>query len=325
VLRTMLLTKFSGNLTSMHHKSTFSLHLWIAIAALAIGPFRTAHAQTMEPMSYTNSPIGVNFLIAGYSYQSGSVLADPSLPVSNVKATVDSAVLAYSHILDCWGQSGSLALVVPYAWVSASGDVFQQSRSVDRTGLGDLAMRLSVNLYGAPAVSLKEFQSYHQDTIIGVSLVVTAPSGQYIQSRLVNIGADRWSFKPEFGVSKALRPWTFEGAAGVTFFTDNNEFFGNHTRQQDPLFSLQGHAIYNVNPKLWLALDGTFYTGGRTTTNGSLDNDLQRNSRWGGTFARTLTRHNSLKLYFSRELAARTGTEFRIYGIAWQYRWGAGL
>ena len=73
------------------------------------------------------------------------------------------------------------------------------------------------------------------------------------------------------------------------------------------------------------ALDGTFYTGGRTSTNGSLDNDLQRNSRWGGTFARTLTRHNSLKLYFSRELAARTGTEFRIYGIAWQYRWGAGL
>jgi hypothetical protein len=191
--------------------------------------------------------------------------------------------------------------------------------------LGDLAMRLSVNLYGAPAVSLKEFQSYHQDTIVGVSLVVTAPSGQYIQSRLVNIGANRWSFKPEFGVSKRVRQWTFEGAAGVTFFTDNNDFFGNHTRQQDPLLSLQGHAIYNVNPRLWLALDGTFYTGGRTTTNGSLDNDLQRNSRWGGTVARTLTRKNSLKFYFSRELAARTGTEFTIYGIAWQYRWGAGL
>jgi Putative MetA-pathway of phenol degradation len=214
---------------------------------------------------------------------------------------------------------------VPYAWLSASGDVFQQSRSVDRTGLGDLAMRLSVNLYGAPAVNLKEYQSYHQDTIVGVSLVMTAPSGQYIQSRLVNIGANRWSFKPELGVSKRVRRWTFEGAAGVTFFTDNTEFFGNHTRQQDPLFSLQGHAIYNVNPKLWLALDGTFYTGGRTTTNGNLDNDLQRNSRWGGTLARTLTRHNSLKLYFSKALTARNGAEFRIFGIAWQYRWGAGL
>jgi hypothetical protein len=309
----------------MHHKLIFWWHLLPVVVALAISPIRTAHAQIMEPQSYTNAPIGLNFLIAGYSYQSGSVLADPSLPISNVKATVDNALLAYSHILDCWGQSGSVALAVPYAWLSASGDVFQQSRSVDRTGLGDLAMRLSVNLYGAPAVSLKEFQSYHQDTIVGVSLVVTAPSGQYIQSRLVNIGANRWTFKPELGVSKRVRQWTFEGAAGVTFFTDNNEFFGNHTRQQDPLFSLQGHAIYNVNPKLWLALDGTFYTGGRTSTNGSLDNDLQRNSRWGGTLARTLTRHNSLKLYFSRELSARTGTEFKIYGIAWQYRWGAGL
>src|SRR6202142_488512 len=102
----------------MHHKSTIGRYFWIAIVVLAIGPFRTAKAQTMEPLSYTNSPIGLIFLIAGYSYQSGSVLADPSLPVSNVKASVDSAVLAYSHILNCWGQSGSLALVVPYAWLS---------------------------------------------------------------------------------------------------------------------------------------------------------------------------------------------------------------
>lgn len=279
----------------------------------------------MEPLSYTNSPIGLNFLIAGYSYQTGSVLVDPSLPVTNVKATVDSGFLAYSHIMDFWGQSGSLALVLPYAWLSASGDVFQQSRTVDRTGLSDLIARLSINLYGAPAVTVQQYPSYHQDTIIGVSLIVTAPSGQYIQSKFVNIGTNRWSVKPELGVSKAVRPWTFEGAAGVTFFTDNNEFFGNNTRHQNPLLSIQGHAIYNVNPKLWLALDGTYYTGGRTSTNGSLDNDLQRNSRWGGTFARTVTRHNSIKLYFSSGLAAQNGAEFRIYGIGWQYRWGAGL
>src|SRR5450755_1307045 len=99
----------------MHHKLIFWWHLLLVVVALAISPFRTVHAQTMEPLSYTNSPIGLNFLIAGYSYQSGSVLADPSLPISNVKASVDSAVLAYSRILDCWGQSGSLALVVPYA------------------------------------------------------------------------------------------------------------------------------------------------------------------------------------------------------------------
>jgi hypothetical protein len=279
----------------------------------------------MEPLTYTNSPIGLNFLVTGYAHQSGSVLADPDLPIKNVKATVDSAFLAYSHVIDCWGQSGSLALVVPYTWLSASGDVLEQHRSVDRTGLSDLTLRLSINLYGARALSLKQFRSYHQDTIIGVSLRVTAPSGQYFPSKLVNIGANRWSFTPELGISKALGRWTFEAATGVTFYTPNDEFLGNNVRHQDPVFSVQGHAIYNLNPKLWVALDGTYYTGGRTSLNGSLNDDLQRNSRLGATFAYSLTRHNSIKLYFSSGVAARTGTDFRIMGIAWQYRWGAGF
>jgi hypothetical protein len=279
----------------------------------------------MEPLSYTNAPIGLNFLIAGYAHQSGSVLVDPSLPIKNVTATVASAFLAYSHIIDCWGQSGSLALVVPYAWLSASGAVLEQNRSVDRTGLSDLSLRLSVNLYGAPALSLRQFPTYHQDTIIGMSLRVTAPSGQYFPSKLVNIGTNRWSFAPEVGVSKGLERWTFEAAAGVIFFTDNHEFFGNKVRHEGLLFSTQGHVIYNFTPKLWVALDADYYTGGRTSLNGSLDNDLQRNSRWGGTVAYSLARHNSIKLYFSSGLAAHEGTDFRIVGIAWQYRWGAGL
>jgi hypothetical protein len=300
--------------------------LTIGTAVAAMGAFSLVHAQTMEPLSYTNSPIGLNFVIAGYSYQSGSVLADPSLPINNVKAAVDGATLAYSHVVDCWGQSGSVALVVPYVWLSASGDVLEQQRSVDRAGLSDVALRLSVNLYGAPALSLKEFSQYHQDIIIGASLLVTAPSGEYMASKLVNIGTNRWSFMPSIGISKALKQWTFEGAAGVTFFTDNDEFLGSNTRQQDPLFSVQGHVIYNFTRKLWVALDGTYYAGGRTSVNGgALNDDLQRNSRWGATLAYSLTRRNSIKLYFSAGLTERSGTDFKIAGIAWQYRYGAGL
>lgn len=279
----------------------------------------------MEPLSYSNAPIGLNFLIAGYSHQWGNVLADPSLPVRDVEASVDAGNLAYSRIIDVWGQSGSLAMVVPYAWLSASGEVFEQARSTSRTGLADSSMRLSVNLYGAPALSLQEFRKYQQDTIVGVSLLVTVPTGQYDPSRLINIGTNRWSFKPELGVSKALGAWTLEAAAGVTFYTDNDAFAGNGVRRQDPLYSVQGHAIYNFNPKLWAALDSTYYTGGRTTVNGVIGDDLQRNSRWGGTLAYSIDRLNSLKLYYSSGLAARTGTDFQIVGLAWQHRWGVGL
>jgi hypothetical protein len=306
-------------------KRSRALSATIALAAIALGASTRARSQTMEPLSYTNSPIGLNFLIAGYSYQTGNVLVDPSLPLKDVHATVDTAVLAYSRVIDFWGQSGSVAMILPYAWLSATGDVFEQQRVVDRTGLSDLTLRLSINLFGAPALSLKDFANYHQDTIVGVSLQVTAPSGQYIQSKLVNIGTNRWSAKPEIGVSQAVARWTFEAAAGVTFFTDNDEYFGNNVRHEDALFSVQGHVIYNISRKMWASLDGTYYTGGQTSLNGSLDNDLQANSRWGGTYAYSLAQKSSIKLYFSSGATARTGTDFRIYGIGWQYRWGAGL
>jgi hypothetical protein len=297
----------------------------VVTSALVLSPFSRTCAQSMEPLSYTNSPIGLNFLIVGYGYQTGNVLVDPSLPLTNVHATVDNAFIAYDRIIDFWGQSGGVSIVMPYAWLSATGNVFEQQKKVDRTGLSDMVLKISVNLFGAPALSLKEFSNYHQNVIIGVSLTVTAPTGQYYSSKLVNIGTNRWSAKPELGISKALGPWTFEGGAGVTFFTDNDDFFGGNTRHQDALSSVQGHVIYNFTRKTWAALDATYYTGGRTTVNGGLDNDLQSNSRWGGTWAYSLARQNSIKLYFSSGLTARTGSEFRIYGIAWQYRWGAGL
>lgn len=189
----------------------------------------------------------------------------------------------------------------------------------------DVTLRASVNLYGAPALSLQEFRHYRQDTIVGASVLVTAPTGQYDPMRLINIGTNRWSFRPELGVSKALGRWTLEAAAGVAFYTDNDAFLGSNVRRQRPLFGLQGHAIYNISPQLWAALDVTYYVGGQTSVNGVLDNDRQANARWGATLAQSLDRHNSIKVYFSSGVAARTGTNFTAVGVAWQYRWGAGL
>lgn len=228
-------------------------------------------------------------------------------------------------MLEFWGQSGAAALIVPYARLSASGEVGGQTRSVDRSGLTDITMRLSVNLYGAPALSLQQFRDYRQDTIVGVSMLVTAPTGQYDSHRLINLGTNRWSFRPEIGASKAFGRWTVEAAAGVAFYTDNDEFLSANVREQEPLYGLQGHVLYSFSPALWVALDATYYTGGRTSVNGALNNDLQENSRWGATLAQSLDRHNSIKLYVNSGLSARTGTKFDTAGVAWQYRWGAGL
>ena len=48
----------------------------------------------------------------------------------------------------------------------------------------------------------------------------------YGASRLVNTGNNRWSIKPDIGISKASGPLTLELTAGVTFFTNNEDYFG---------------------------------------------------------------------------------------------------
>ncbi|HSF05096.1 MAG TPA: transporter, partial [Methylomirabilota bacterium] len=167
------------------------------------------------------------------------------------------------------------------------------------SGLGDPRLQLSVNFYGAPALSLKEFADYNQDLIIGASLQVSVPLGQYDSDKLVNIGTNRWSVKPELGVSKAWGPSTLELMAGVTFYTDNNEFLGDQTREQDPLYSVQGHLIYSLPLGIWAALDGTYYFGGRTTLNDARSDDRQENTRLGATVSFPVDRHNSIKLHAS--------------------------
>ena len=284
-----------------------------------------AYAQDLEPRAYANTPTGLNFLIAGYGYLTGGVATDPSLPLQNANLQVHSTILAYARSLDVWGKSGKVDVVVPYAWLSGSADVAGQPREREVSGFGDPRFRFSVNFYGAPALSLQEFAGYRQDLILGASLQVSAPLGQYDSDKLVNIGTNRWSIKPELGLSKAFGPLTLELAAGVSIYTDNHDFFGGQTRAQDPIYSLQGHVLYHFRSGIWAALDITYYTGGRTTIDGVEGNDLQKNVRLGATVALPVTRHHSVKLYASTGVSTRTGSDFDAVGIAWQYRWGGGL
>ncbi len=172
---------------------------------------------------------------------------------------------------------------------------------------------------------MKEFSNYKQDLIVGASLQVSVPVGQYDASRLVNIGTNRWSFKPEVGVSRAVGRWTLEVTAAATLYADNKDFFGGDTRTQDPLYSLQGHVIYSFHSGIWASFDTTYFAGGRTTVEGRRNDNLQQNWRVGGTLAFPIDARNSIKLYASRGVSARTGNNYDLIGIAWQNRWGAGL
>jgi hypothetical protein len=271
----------------------FSLSLLAALHFVT--PRQMAHGQDLEPRAFANTPVGINFLIGGYAYSKGTVGTDPSVPLTDTEVKLNSAVLAYVRTLDLWGRSGKVDLIIPYTWADGSATLAGEGRTRKVSGFNDPRLRFSMLLYGAPALSLQEFRDYKPDIIIGTSLEVTAPLGQYDSDKLLNIGTHRWSFKPEVGISKTLGPLTLELSTGVRFYTDNNNFLDGRTLEVNPLYSVQAHLIYSITPGIWLGLDGLYYTGGRGTIDGRKGESLE-DARIGLTLALPVNRNNSIKL-----------------------------
>jgi len=288
---------------------------------LVLAAAHAAWAQQLEPRAYSASPTGVNFVGMGYTYSTGDVLFDPTLPFSDVRAQLNIAVPFCVRTFGLFGRAASAGLTTPVAWGSVEGNVAEERRRVERSGFGDVSMRLAVNLVGGPALSPREFATRKPATTLGASLVVTLPTGQYDSSKLINLGTNRWAFKPEVGLSHPWRRWWLEAYAGVWLFTTNDDFFGGQVRKQEPIGVVQGHVVRAFKTRVWAAFDATYYYGGETTLDGVHKTDLQSNSRAGVTLALPVMRSHSVKLGYARGVTARTGSKLETVAVAWQYFW----
>jgi hypothetical protein len=278
-------------------------------------------AQEMEPRAYSRAPVGAQFIVFAYAYQTGDVLLDSALPLRDVSVKLNATTLGYGRTFALAGKQANISAALPYVRGNASGTVFEERQAVTRSGLGDVRLRFSTNLLGGPALKPKEFSSFKPRALLGASLSVVAPTGQYDPRRLVNLSTNRWAFKPEVGLSKPLGRWTLELVGGVWLFTENREFFGGAVRKQKPLASFQSHLIYTLRPRMWLAADATYYTGGRTIVNGVINADRQANGRLGATYSLPLNQRQSIKVSVAKGVTARFGGNLTTVAVAWQYAW----
>ena len=181
---------------------------------------------------------------------------------------------------------------------------------------------MSINLFGGPAMRTKDYVQWREKWLVGASLTAVAPAGQYDSARLLNVGTNRWAFKPELGVTRRWRRWVAEGYLGVWLFTENDHFYpGNSIRTQRPITATEGHLGYYLRPRLWVSMDGNLWTGGRSTLNGIEKNDTQRESRAGVTMSVPFTRRQSVKFGYSQGAFKRIGGNFRTISAAWEYSW----
>jgi len=299
---------------------------FLVIASLILGFVATLRAQQLDPRAYSVSPTGANIAVANYGYSTGDLNFDPSLPVDQASAQIHGVTVGYVRSIGVAGRTANVSALLPYALGHLQGNYLGEFLQVYRSGLTDSYARFSINLYGAKAMKLKEFAAYRQKTNLGASVIVSAPTGQYDPAKAVNVGTNRWAFKPELGLSHALKGTRLilDAYAGVWLYTANHNFLGK-TRTQRPIWNSQFHLSYDIKPRMWVAFDVNFYRGGQTTVGGVQHEDTQRNSRLGGTISLPVTKRQAFKAAYSAGALRTIGGNFQSVSFGYQYLWGGGL
>lgn len=294
----------------------------LAVTAVILLAARPAAAQDMEPKAYSASPTGATFLVAAVSRSSGSIIFDPTLPIEDASAAINGVAVGTGRTFGLFGKLALVSAMLPFAWGEASGRVGEDARSVTRAGLADSRFKLSINLRGNDAMPVREFARAPRRTIVGTSITIAAPTGEYDRTKLINLGNHRWAFKPELGVAVPRGPWDVDAYIGVWLFTANERFYpGDLRRTQDPVVATQAHVSYTFKPRLWLALDGTWYSGGGARVDEGAPIGKVNNARLGATLSVPAGHRQSFKIAYSSGVTVRSGTNFRTVAVGWQWLW----
>jgi len=295
-----------------------SVYILLFISALRIN---SVYSQELEPRALTNIPVGMNFAIAGYAYSQGNLLFDPALPLEDTDAKLHMLIGAYARSINFFGLSGKMDLIVPYGIGDWTGVFTGIDTATSRSGFGDLRFRLSFNFLGAPALKASQFRDYSPGRISGFSLQVIAPTGQYYPDRLINLGTNRWTFKPQWGYAWNFEKWIWETYASAWIYTKNKDFWGGNELRLNPLFALKLHGIRKLKKGNWFALNVGYGIGARGYINDERKDNRISTIRIMAVYAIKLGNNHTLRIDAKSGIRFEKGADFNAIGLSYQYRW----
>jgi hypothetical protein len=293
-----------------------------ALALCAVGPLG---GQELNPRAFWPAPAGTNVFSFGYSYAAGGVVVDPSLPIEDGESQSHGLRVGYVRYVGLAGRTTSLAIEIPRSDAKLTGLVGATREERLLAGAGDVSLRFAMNIKGAPRMTPQQFREFlaKPESLLGLSLRVTAPTGLYDTDRLINLGTNRWSFRPEIGYIASVGGWVPEVTAGVRFFTDNDDFVGA-VREQEPIASIQvnlGRLVRRTRPDFWYSLGISYANGGRTTIDGIERDDLIQNAVVGGTLVYPLGKTQALRLTVVTEIRTSIGQDSTAGVLGYSKAW----
>ncbi|QBN17690.1 transporter [Flavobacterium nackdongense] len=302
-----------------HQIKKYKLFIYNSISALIILFTSTVKGQDLEPRAYANLPKGTNVLALGYGYNKGNVLSDPSLPIKDFKINTQIFAINYIHSFSLANKLARVQVSVPMADMQGKLILNGEQVTGSRTGFADMRIRFGVNLTGSPALDRKNFLQYQQKAIFGVSLVTSVPIGKYYPDKKINLGANRWGFKPEIGISKRFKHVYAEAYVGTWFYTNNNDYFNGNELKQKPTISFQAHASYYFKNQMWVGFNTNWYKVGEVSINGVDTDETQKDWRVGATFSVPITKTQALRLQYHTGIYADLGLNYDSLTLAYQY------
>ncbi|MEA1947034.1 MAG: transporter [Thermodesulfobacteriota bacterium] len=287
---------------------------WFLLCLFYIGLVLPCFALEPEPRKWNHLPMGTNFAGVGYAYTEADIFIDPVILLEDVKMEKHTWAGKYIRTFELFDKSARIDFTQAYQKGEWTGLLNGVPASASRSGWSDTFLRLAVNLYGAPPLSGKEFAAYRSDvnveTIVGIALAVRLPTGEYMEDKLINLGQNRFAFRPQLGVIHTRGKWTAEVTGEVAFYTDNDEFFNGNTLEQKPLYIIHCHLIHTFRPGLWVGASVGYDYGGENSINGIDKDDKEQNVAWAFSFAYPINRYSGIKVaYIGTRTQESTGLD----------------
>jgi hypothetical protein len=300
----------------------------LAIALLLIFGFLQppAQSQEIEPRRWSHLPIGSHFLGGAYAYTTGEILLDPVMRIEDAEFELHTTALKYIQSFEVFGKSARIDIWQSYQTGEWSGLLNGAPAGISRDGWNDTNLRFAVNLFGAPPLKGREFQEYHaknkNDTIVGAGLGIQLPTGEYLEEKLINLGNNRFNFRPQLGVAHSRGHWSAELTTAVYLFTDNNEFFNGNLLEQDPVYAADGSLIYTFRPGLWVSASVGYGYGGESDINGVPSGNVLSNLGYGLAVGIPINRALGIKInYIGTHTYANNGLNSDTLSLGLSVMW----
>ncbi|MDD2319735.1 MAG: transporter [Geobacteraceae bacterium] len=291
----------------------------LAVMALLIArpdvSFAAAYARDYIPL-----PPGTSLFCAYYNHVSANKLySDGDKLGDDFNQTANVGLLRYVYYVNAGkallGDGGFTIdpqFIIPVVDISLSGtyEGMNNGSEFSTTGIGDPIVLATFWFINDPK---NKFW-------VGFTPWLTLPVGQYDRNRLASPGGNRWVIKPEIGIVKGLGEKTYlDLILGGEFYTDNDEYAGSSTLEQDAALQAEAHLSYDITKQWAVSLDYYYSFGGETTVDGVKQDNSQSNHGLGLTLFFLVGSNNQLLVSYRDDFSVKSGAGTNTFGVRWAY------